>query len=137
MPLARKTDINQFLNRRQESWRRLEALLQRAEEGGLQRLTAAEVREFGTLYRRASSDLVTARAKTANAEVLDYLNDLVARAYAQVYRSRRFQLKDVFTFLWIDFPRLFRHAGKYVALATVIFLVSLAFGWVIIGFRTH
>jgi uncharacterized membrane protein SpoIIM required for sporulation len=129
VPVARKTDINQFLNRRQENWRRLEVLLERVEAGGLQRLSTAEIREFGILYRRASSDLVTARAKTANAEVLEYLNDLVARAYAQVYRSRRFHLRNVLTFFWIDFPRLFRHAWKYVGLATAIALVSMVFGW--------
>ena len=79
MPAARKTDINQFLNRRHENWRRLEALLERVETAGLGSLQTEEVREFGILYRRASSDLVTARTKTANAEVLQYLNDLVAR----------------------------------------------------------
>src|SRR3954469_1947864 len=98
MPAPRAADINQFLNRRQSSWRRLEELLNRAESEELKTLTPAEVREFGILYRRASSDLVTARAKTANAEVLDYLNDLVARSYAQVYRSRRFKAMDVVTF---------------------------------------
>ena len=130
MPIpSRGTDLNQFLNRRQPNWRRLEALLEQVERGGLAGLNAAEVREFGILYRRASSDLVTARAKTANAEVLQYLNDLVARAYAQVYRSRRFRFKDIFTFLWIDFPRLFRHCWKYVALAVALMVVGTLFGW--------
>lgn len=129
MARARTTDLNQFLNRRQDSWKRLELLLQRVEESGLRQLTSAEVREFGTLYRRASSDLVTARAKTANAEVLEYLNDLVARAYAQVYRSRRFQPRDILTFLWIDFPRLFRHCWKYVGLAALLMSLAAVFGW--------
>lgn len=129
MPAGRITDINQFLTRRQPNSRRLELLLLRVEEGGLRALSPTEVREFGILYRRSSSDLVTARAKTANAEVLDYLNDLVARAYAQVYRSRRFHLQDIVTFLWIDFPRLCRHAWKYVGLALVIMSVSGVFGW--------
>ncbi|MCC2670876.1 MAG: protein of unknown function transrane [Armatimonadetes bacterium] len=129
MAIARTTDLNQFLHRRQEGWRRLEVLLERVEEGGLRKLSTAEVREFGTLYRRASSDLVTARAKTANAEVLEYLNDLVARAYAQVYRSRRFQARDLLTFLWIDFPRLFRYTWKYVAVAGALMLAAALFGW--------
>lgn len=129
MPAARATDINAFLNRRQPNWTRLEALLLRVEQHGLHTLTPAEVREFGILYRRTSSDLVSARAKTANAEVLQYLNDLVARAYSQVYRSRRFRPQDILTFLWVDFPRLFRHVWKYVALATLISLAAVAFGW--------
>ncbi|MFN3649466.1 MAG: stage II sporulation protein M [Armatimonadota bacterium] len=129
MPPARKADLNQFLARRQPGWKRLELLLQQAESQGLRSLSAPEVREFGVLYRRASSDLVTARAKTANAEILQYLNDLVARAYAQVYGSRRFQGRDLLTFLWIDFPRLFRHSWKYIALAALLFFGAAAFGW--------
>lgn len=129
MPLAHRTDINQFLNRRQDSWRRLEFLLQRVESGGLKALTPFEIREFGTLYRRASSDLVTARSKTANAEVLQYLNDLVARAYAQVYRARRYRFQDIFTFFAVDFPRLARHQWKYIALATLLFFIGAGFGW--------
>lgn len=129
MPLARTTDINQFLLRRQPGWQRLETLLERVEATGLETLSPQEVREFGTLYRRTSSDLVTARAKTANAEILQYLNDLVARAYAQVYRSRRFQPRDILTFLQIDFPRLCRHAWKYIALAAVLFFAGALFGW--------
>lgn len=125
----RAADLNQFLARREGGWRRLEMLLERVEAGGLAQLSSAEVREFGALYRRASSDLVTARAKTANAEVLQYLNDLVARAYAQVYRSRRFRLLDLLTFLWIDFPRLFRHTWKYMALSGAVMLLAVMFGW--------
>ena len=80
-------------------------------------LSPVEVREFGVLYRRTSSDLVSARAKTANAELLDYLNDLVARSYAQVYRTRRARVSDVWSFLSSGFPRLFRHCFLYVAAA--------------------
>jgi uncharacterized membrane protein SpoIIM required for sporulation len=129
MPAPRTTDLNQFLNRRQANWSRLEALLERVERGGLQQLSTAEVREFGILYRRTSSDLVTARAKTANAEILQYLNDLVARSYAQVYRSRRFEPRDAWTFLAIDFPRLVRYSWKYVGLATVLMALAIYGGW--------
>jgi uncharacterized membrane protein SpoIIM required for sporulation len=129
MPAPRATDINQFLNRRRDNWNRLEALLQRVEAGGLRGLPPAEAREFGVLYRRASSDLVTARAKTANAEILEYLNDLVARSYAQIYRSRRFRPRDILTFLLLDFPRLFRHCWKYMALSGFIMAAAVVFGW--------
>lgn len=129
MAPARRADVNQFLARRADGWRRLEILLERVESSSLQQLTSDEVREFGQLYRRASSDLVTARSKTANAEVLEYLNDLVARAYAQVYRTRRFHLRTVLVFLTVDFPRLVRHSWKYVGLAAAIMVVCGVFGW--------
>jgi uncharacterized membrane protein SpoIIM required for sporulation len=128
-PPAHGTELNSFLARRRPHWRRLEVLLEQAEREGLKALSTPEVREFGTLYRRTSSDLVTARSRTANAEVLAYLNDLVARAYAQVYRSRRFHLRDAVTFLLVDYPRLVRHCWKYVALAAALFTLGFGFGW--------
>jgi len=119
---AHNRDINLFLERRRPHWRRLEALLSRVEGEGLRALPPAEVREFGGLYRRASSDLVTARSRTANAQILEYLNDLVARAYAQVYRTKRRHWRDVWIFLSLDFPRLFRRHFRYILAAFAFFM---------------
>jgi uncharacterized membrane protein SpoIIM required for sporulation len=121
-------DLDEFIHRRRLRWTRFEALLERVEASGLRSLPPDEVREFGRLYRRASSDLLTARARTANAEILDYLNDLVARGYSQVYRSRRISLALVPTFFCIDYPRLLRSMWKYTALAVVLLLVSAVAG---------
>ena len=129
MRTARANDLNVFLQRRQPDWRRLEALLETVEQSGLASLPPGEVREFGALYRRASSDLIAARAKTANAEVLQYLNDLVARSYSQIYRSRRFNLSVIWVFLAEGFPRLYRDCGRYVALAGALFMVGVVLGW--------
>src|SRR5262245_609348 len=129
MRTARTNDLNVFLQRRQPDWRRLEALLENVETKGLSTLEPAEVREFWALYRSASSALIAARAKTANAEVLQYLNDLVARSYSQIYRSRRFNLSVIRTFLFEGFPRLYRESGRFVALAGILFLVGVAVGW--------
>lgn len=123
------TDINQFLQRRQPQWSRLERLLERVESAGLLGLSPQEIREFGVLYRRASSDLVSARAKTANAEVLEYLNDMVARGYAQVYCTRRYEIAGLWSFLAADFPRLVRKRFRYVALATALSLAAALFGF--------
>jgi uncharacterized membrane protein SpoIIM required for sporulation len=131
MPAPSASDINQFLMRRQAQWRRLELLLEQVERDGLASLARSEVREFGILYRRASSDLVTARSKTANAMVLEYLNDLVARAYAQVYRSRRFHPRDILTFFRLDFPRLTRQAWKPMLLSSLICVASGVAGWLL------
>lgn len=129
MPPRPAPDINAFLHRRSPNWQRLEHLLAAIERRGLESLTPEEVRDFGRQYRMASSDLVSARARTANAEILQYLNDLVARAYAHVYRSRRFHLRDAWTFLRLDFPRLLRKNWRPVTLATVVSLLAAAFGW--------
>ena len=44
-----------------------------------------EVREFGELYRRAASDLATARAETRDPKLINYLNSLVIRAHGKMF----------------------------------------------------
>ena len=88
----RAVDLNRFLGERTPRWTELEGLLERVERGGLHTLPVAEAQRFAALYRTVSGDLMVARTRTANAEVVDYLNDLVARAYVQVYRSPRLRL---------------------------------------------
>ena len=130
MPVARATNINEFIARKSPAWERLEHLLLQVESSGLHALQPHEVREFGVLYRRAASDLVSARSKTANADVLEYLNDLVARGYAQVYRSRPQRIRSFLVFFLVDYPRLVRHCWRYVALASLLLYGSAAFGWI-------
>ncbi|MBM3457812.1 MAG: stage II sporulation protein M [Armatimonadetes bacterium] len=131
MPSHQPGDLNQFLVRRQPDWTRLEQLLAQVEQQGLSRLSFPELREFGRLYRRASSDLIAARARTANAGVLEYLNDLVARSYSQIYRSSRTTRFTGSTIrrAWIEFPRLLRRRAGPVRLAALIMLVAGVAGW--------
>ncbi|MCS6859347.1 MAG: stage II sporulation protein M [Abditibacteriales bacterium] len=122
-------DINRFLHERHARWQRLEALLSQVESAGWANLSPAEVREFGSLYRRVSSDLVQARSQTGNAEVLEYLNDLVARAYSHVYRSPRLSWRDGVAFLAAGFPRLFRETLTYTLVAAMLFMGGAGFGY--------
>src|SRR5262245_9786559 len=87
--MSRSMDLGRFLADRRPKWERLAALLTRIEMEGLGRLPLEEAREFGQLYRTASSDLLWARSQRARAELVDYLNGLVSRAYAQTYPGER------------------------------------------------
>lgn len=125
-----RTDhLNSFITRRRPHWERLEYLLRQVEASGLKSLQPREVREFGGLYRRASSDLVSARSRTGHGELIDYLNDLVARAYAQVYGARSYKLATVIQFLRSGFPALARRYGVYCLLAALFLMGGCLFGW--------
>jgi uncharacterized membrane protein SpoIIM required for sporulation len=50
-------------------------------------LNHEEILEFVRLYRRASSDLATIRTRSDNEPLIVYLNNLVARAHGQLYKS--------------------------------------------------
>ncbi len=75
-----------FVDRRESDWQRLTELCDKAERG-LKTLSGQDLRDFVQLYRKASTDLALARTKSRNLALIDYLNDLVGRAYGILYRS--------------------------------------------------
>ena len=121
-------DVRSFLEDRSARWLELERLLERVEGAGLAGLPIDEARRFVALYRSASGDLMMARSRSASADVVDYLNDLVARAYVHVYRGPPLRLGAVARFYSHGFPRkLRRHAGAAL-LSAACLLGGAAFG---------
>lgn len=123
-------DLNEFIDRGRPRWQRLSKLLDRIEREGLKSLTLDEAREFGRLYRAASSDLLWARGRAASAELVESLNDLVARGYAQTYPGKRPRARDAVDFYVAGFPRLVRTEWRAVVAAYVLFLSGGLFGYV-------
>src|SRR5215204_7511425 len=82
-----KIAMSRFINERKNNWQRLEDLLSILDTSSLRRLSRAEVREFGELYRRAATDLAIARAETRDPKLINYLNSLVIRAHGKIYRA--------------------------------------------------
>lgn len=77
-----------FVDKRRQEWHRLSSLCDDA-DASIANLSARDFHEFVRVYRRVSRDLAIARTKTANLELIAYLNDLVGRAYGILYRSKR------------------------------------------------
>lgn len=92
-----------FVARRRPDWNRLEALLTQLKAGTL---TLADVSTIDALYRQTSADLAAAQAAYAGTDVLRFLNQLCARAYAAIYRPRGGRLESLRTFYLQTFPRL-------------------------------
>lgn len=122
-------DLNEFLDRGRPRWTRLSKLLDRIEGKGLKALELDEAREFGRLYRAASSDLLWARSHAASAELVEFLNDLVARGYSQTYPGERPRLRTVTAFLTTGFPQLVRAQWKAVFAAFALFWGGALFGY--------
>jgi uncharacterized membrane protein SpoIIM required for sporulation len=120
-------DVNRFVRERKPAWRELEALLERAVATPTM-LTLHEMRRLGQLYRAVSSDLIRARTGLLDASVIDYLNDLVARAYALVHGGRGAGRSRVLAFLASEFPRLFREELRLFGLAALLTFVGAGIG---------
>jgi len=92
-------------------------------------LTEEQVREMARLYRATTSDLALAKRDFPRNEITQYLNQLVARAHAMVYRSEPLALKNLWHFATVGFPRIFRETWIFTFIAMLFFVVpALASG---------
>ncbi len=115
-----------FIERRKESWKRLEELVAQAQSTrGLRMLTRNEVRELGRDYRRTATDLAIARVESRDQRLVSYLNNLVIKAHGMIYRTESKGLRAIVDFYWYDFPAIFRRTFRYTL---AVFLLFLALG---------
>jgi uncharacterized membrane protein SpoIIM required for sporulation len=123
-------DVKQWLNRQEPNWQRLIALLNRAEKKGMKQLSAPEVQELSSLYRKVSSDLSRARTHEVGSVVVDQLTNLTMRSYTQIYQGgRRQNWRDVLEFYLRGFPAVVRETFPYIAVSTAICLLGALVGW--------
>ena len=123
-------ELAEFVDTKRPRWVALERLLDKAEAGGLKSLGLDEARHLSRLYRGVSSDLLWVRARSGSADVSEYLNDLVGRAYALTYPGRRARLADVLRFLGRGFPDLMRREWRTYLASVLILWGGFGFGFV-------
>ncbi|HEU5314849.1 MAG TPA: stage II sporulation protein M [Chloroflexota bacterium] len=121
--------LAQFIATRREEWGYLEALLARAEGGGLRRLSAEEIETLGRGYRRLVSDVALAQRDFPHDQLTLWLNALAARAHLRLYQSPGGSWRRLARFFLIGFPRRFRAAWRYVAVAAALLLLPAAAGY--------
>lgn len=93
-----------FRAEREADWRKLEALLARAEGRGPAALSDDQILAAPVLYRSALSSLSVARATSLDQGLIDYLENLCARAHFFVYGARSTLLERVGRFFARDWP---------------------------------
>jgi uncharacterized membrane protein SpoIIM required for sporulation len=113
----------QFFQSRQTDWKTLTELLERGQRD-LSRLSPDEVETLGRLYRAATSDLAVAQRDYPNQRVTAYLNQLVARAHAVIYRSEPLALGRLWRFVTTGFPRAYRETLVFTGAAALVFIIS-------------
>lgn len=122
----------QFLARYQEGWRQLSNTLDRMDKGGLTGLSEGELSNLGTLFRRVTANLAYAQANYPNHDIVEYLNQLVARAHSHIHKQETMGLYQVSHFLRRGFPTLLREYGRYIAMAAAILCSGM-----MVGFALH
>jgi uncharacterized membrane protein SpoIIM required for sporulation len=120
-----------FIERRKESWRRLEELTEQAKSTrGLRLLARHEVRELGRSYRRAAADLAIARVESRDTRLISYLNNLVIHAHGMIYRSEGKGFSALVEFFRDEFPAVARQTKRYTVSVIAVFLALALFSGV-------
>jgi uncharacterized membrane protein SpoIIM required for sporulation len=113
---------DEFVARRRPEWDRLEQLLTRSGTTRLGGLRPDEVLSLAGLYRRATADLARARRDWPTEPVAAYLNGLVARGHAALYRGGGNAGERIATFYKQTLPQTYRGAAPFlVASALLLF----------------
>jgi len=98
---------DEFYQSRKGDWETLSRLLDQSQTD-MRGLSEGQVQDLARLYRATTSDLALAKRDFPRNEITAYLNQLIARAHAVVYRSEQLALSRLWHFATTDFPRLFR-----------------------------
>lgn len=113
---------DQFIQSRQVQWQDLSQLLDRGQANPAG-LSTAEINSLGRLYRAAASDLALAQRDFPAHRATAYLNQLVARAHALLYRGEPLSLKRLWQFAASGFPRACREAWPFILTAALLLIV--------------
>ncbi|GAB4341314.1 MAG: stage II sporulation protein M [Candidatus Abyssubacteria bacterium] len=122
-------DLQRFLASEEPYWDELESILGQLENRVERTLTLDEAKRFHYLYQRASADLTRLSAFPSQPRLRQYLESLVARAYAEIHETREKPHRfSPFTWFFRTFPRTFRKHMRAFALVVAITMVGAVFG---------
>ncbi len=116
-----------FREQREAEWRRLEAIVVRAERRSVRSLSDEDLLALPTLYRGALSSLSLARETSLDLELVTYLEGLCTRAYFFVYGVRTSPGSKLLHFFRADWPDAVRGMWREtLASALLMVLGTLA-----------
>ena len=121
-----------FRAEREADWRRLEALLAKAEAGGAAQLRRDELLEIPILYRQALSSLSVARSISLDQSLTAYLESLCTRAYFIVYGARTRLPERLAKFFLRDWPAAIQALWRETLVSFVLSAVATVVAYVLV-----
>lgn len=131
-------DLQRFQAQARPRWTQLETLLGTLEGRPDRRLKPAEAELLQELYAQTAADLNRVAHGALAPQLRQYLERLVARAYAELYYAPPVRSELWRPRRWLRifsaFPEAFRRQSRYFALAVVITLLGCALGGLAVRF---
>lgn len=122
-----------FVEKREPDWKRLNLLTLKADSSPAN-LKQDELEEFVRLYKRVSADLAQVRTRSANVELIEFLNDLCSRAYGVLYRAPRPNVLHAIGRGVRTAAQTVRRRWAAVLLSTSLFVLSGVFAYLCLKF---
>jgi uncharacterized membrane protein SpoIIM required for sporulation len=97
--------IGELLDRRRQSWNRLDELCIAFESSRKRPKDGKVIAEFASLYRSACSDLAMADAYKLPSSTVEFLHRLVGRAHNQLYRPEPLNVDRLLRVAFVDTPQ--------------------------------
>jgi uncharacterized membrane protein SpoIIM required for sporulation len=121
---------NRWIEKRKPYWERLERLITTANQG-ISKLSHAELRELGLLYRQTASDLAAVREDTSGRQYAIYLNQLLGRSHNLIYLGHQPKVSGIVRFYRDTYPQIFRQTLRQTLFAVAIFLFTGIVAWTV------
>ena len=127
-------DVARFTKAERPYWQELDTLLRRLDDDPGAANSLADAERFHYLYQRSSADLSRLSTFSADPDLREYLQSLVARAYAEIHETRErrgpelHQVRSFRKWFLSTFPRTFRKHIRAFQLSLAITVAGAAFG---------
>jgi uncharacterized membrane protein SpoIIM required for sporulation len=123
-------NLDRFIEAERAKWERLDTMLNRLATDPWRRLPLDEARELEHLYQRASADLARLATFSAEPEMRAYLENLVARGYAEIHGGRGHPGARWRPAEWFlrTLPRTFRKRVRAFWFALALVVTGAVFG---------
>jgi len=128
-------DLARFVAAEESYWRRLEEILAQRRKDPWAPLSLETARELDYLYRRTAADLARVATFSAEPEMRRRLEQLVARAYAEIHGVRGESPTRFRPGRWLmtTLPRTFRRHAGAAGLGVAVMLAGIFFGGVAVA----
>ena len=110
----------EFRREREATWLELESLIAAADKNGVQTLGAEALARLPHLYRATLSSLSVARSISLDRALVEYLENVVGRAYFIVYGTRQRLWRQLGDFFGWKLPSTVRRAKWHIIVAWVV-----------------
>jgi len=120
-----------FRRARESTWRELEQLVARAENSSLRRLGSRDVARLPLLYRSTVASLAASRNMCLDRNVVDYLENLTARAHVAMTTSKPNIKGAIRAFFGEQFPVQVRALSGHLLAATLLLCAGAAVAFVL------